>query len=282
MKELKNTSFEIKDNKTIKLGVIDLTFHRATAAVITKVFEILGFIVVRSYSLHEEAFRQLKTGDIDMVASAWLPHSHGIYKEDVEQSVATAELGVHYEPFAYWGVPHYIPQDLVDSVDDLRKPDIKVRMKKVIQGIGPGAGITRFSIQMMEEYALSEAGYSFRLGTLDDCIDAFENLVTEQAWGVVPLWQPQLLNHRHLIRPLKDPKRLLRGADNAVLLARNDRIQVFSPSELKVLANISLSNKVVSELDFLINRENKSADDAADIWLKNNPAILSAWMKPVF
>ncbi|ANF87341.1 ABC-type proline/glycine betaine transport system, periplasmic component [Pseudomonas antarctica] len=125
MKALRSANVQMTSDRVIKLGVIDLSFHRATAAVVTKIFEILGFTVERNFALHEETFRQLRAGDIDMVVSAWLPHSHGNYKKEVEQRVATVELGTHYEPFAYWGVPYYIPQQCVNSVEDLRKPDVK-------------------------------------------------------------------------------------------------------------------------------------------------------------
>jgi len=44
-----------------------------------------------------------------MIASAWLPSSHGVYKERVEEMVGTRELDLHYEPHALWGVPDYVP-----------------------------------------------------------------------------------------------------------------------------------------------------------------------------
>jgi len=72
-------------------------------------------------------------------------------------------------------------------------------MIPTIQGIGTGAGITRFSIKMMDEYKLNDAGYRFLTGTQAECVAAFENAVAEKRWVVVPLWRPQFLHNKSLL-----------------------------------------------------------------------------------
>ncbi|NVZ60747.1 glycine betaine ABC transporter substrate-binding protein [Pseudomonas gingeri] len=268
--------------RTVRLGVTDLSFHRATAALVAVVLQQMGFTVERSFALHEANFEQLRTGEIDMVASAWIPSSHGIYKARVEEVVLTRELGLHYQPYALWGVPDYVPQEELSTIEDLLQPQVLARICTTIQGIGPGAGITRFSLRMMDDYGLKAAGYSFRTGTQDECIAAFEDLVDAQRWGVVPLWQPQFLHHRHRIRDLKDPKGLLGEIDKAVLLARTDRLDIFTDAELDVLDNIRLSNAIVAELDYAINRQGKSPDQAAHDWLEAHPEALLKWKAPLF
>lgn len=255
----------------VKLGVTDLSFHRATGAVVANILERMGFNVTRSFFPHKENFERLRTGEIDMIASAWLPSSHGVYKARVEEVIATRELGLHYEPYALWGVPDYIPESEVASVADLLKPSVKKQMTPTIQGINPGAGITRFSITMMDEYQLNDAGYRFLTGTQAECVAAFEQAVTEERWVVVPLWHPQFLHNKYKIRELKDPKKLLGGKDRAVLLARQDRLeQLFTQDEITQLDHIQLSNAIVAELDYAINRENKTEDQAAQEWLDTN------------
>ena len=170
----------------------------------------------------------------------------------------------------YGGVPDYVTEEL-SSVEDLLKPEVEEKMIKVIQGIGPGAGITRFSLEMMKQYGLENAGYRFETGTQDACIAAFENAVKKKQWVVVPLWHPQFLHNTYKIRDLKDSKGLLGGKDKAVLLVRVKSLNtLFSEEEIKVLDNIKLSNAVVSHLDYLINRENKTAYQTAKEWLAIN------------
>ncbi|MDQ7988332.1 MAG: glycine betaine ABC transporter substrate-binding protein [Candidatus Dactylopiibacterium sp.] len=265
----------------LRVGVIDLSFHRATSAVVCAVLQRMGLAVVPSHALHEAVFEQLRAGEIDMVVSAWLPSSHGLYQRRVEEVVPTREFGLHYEPHALWGVPDYVPESAVSSVTDLLKPEVRERMTPLIQGIGPGAGITRFSIRMMEEYGLSAAGYRFQTGSQDDCFSAFEKAVEAGRWVVVPLWHPQFLHARHRIRELADPRGLLGSVDRAVLLARADRLGVFTPPQLQVLDNIRLSNAIVSQLDLAINRGGQTPEQAAEAWLATHPDALSRWMQPL-
>lgn len=253
--------------KTIHLGVTDLSFHRVTAALVTQVLTSLGFDVKRSYRPHQDNFAKLKAGEIDMLNSAWLPSSHGVYKTDVEQAVPLIELGLHYEPYALWGVPDYVPESDVNAVTDLLKPDVLNKMKMAIQGINPGAGISRFSQQMLIDYGLDKAGYQFFTGTEEDCFGTFERNVAQQEWFVVPLWQPQFLHHKYNIRELQDPKGLLGVVDRAVLLLRDDRAAMFTREQLDILDSLKFGNKVIAELDYQVCREGLNCDEAAKTWL---------------
>ena len=126
-------------------------------------------------------FRRYGAGDVDLLVSAWLPASHGGYLAPHETE--TLRLGVLYEPYCIWGVPDYVPIDAVASVEDLLRPDVAARMGKLVQGIHPGAGISRFSKAMIEAYGLSRAGYHFETRTEADCFDRFEAAVVAMLFG---------------------------------------------------------------------------------------------------
>lgn len=263
----------------VRLGVTDLSFHRVTAALISALLTRMGYAVERYYAPHAGNFERLRDDKIDVIASAWIPFSHGEYKRSVEEVIPTRQLGLHYEPYALWGVPDYVPAEEVSQVADLLKPEVQARMNKRIQGIGAGAGITRFSLKMMDEYGLAAAGYEFLTGSQEACIGAFEDAVKQQEWVVVPLWWPQFLHHRYHIREIKDPKGLLGGVDRAVLLAREDRLlQLFTPAQVAVLDRVRLSNQIVSELDYAVNRQGKGYDEAAEDWLAAHDELLRHWL----
>ncbi|WP_145576106.1 glycine betaine ABC transporter substrate-binding protein [Vibrio crassostreae] len=249
------------------MGVTDLSFHRTTASLVANVLKAMGFEVERIFSPHQENFEKLKTGQVDMLSSAWLPSSHGIYKAGVEEVEPLIELGLHYEPYALWGVPDYVPEEAVSEIADLLKPEVVDKMNAKIQGINPGAGITRFSIQMMKEYGLSGSGYEFFSGSEADCFDAFESAVANKEWVVVPLWKPQFLHYRYDIRELKDPKRLLGIVDRAVLLLRDDKKHLLSEEQIKMLDSLRFSNDIIAELDYKVCREGKPQDEVTRDWL---------------
>ncbi|WP_415405787.1 glycine betaine ABC transporter substrate-binding protein [Sulfurovum sp. CS9] len=255
-----------KSNKIV-LGITDLSFHRVTGAVVAHILETMGFEVEQKFALHEENFRRLKDTEIDMLASAWLPSSHGGYKSDVEKSIDLVELGLHYKPYALWGVPDYIPENEISQISDLLKPQVVKKMRKIIQGIGIGAGITRFSIKMMDEYGLKKVGYEFKTGTQDECVAAYEDAVKKKKWVIVPLWQPQFLHNTYKIRDLKEPKGLLGVVDRAVLLVNKKKLnKIFTPEQIRLLDEIILSNQAISKLDYMTNREGLSEDEAVQKW----------------
>ncbi|GAM54117.1 L-proline glycine betaine binding ABC transporter protein proX [Vibrio ishigakensis] len=59
-------------SQQINLGVTDLSFHRVTASIVSHVLTDMGFEVNRIYSPHQENFAKLKSGEVDMLSSAWL------------------------------------------------------------------------------------------------------------------------------------------------------------------------------------------------------------------
>ncbi|MFD1557506.1 glycine betaine ABC transporter substrate-binding protein [Paraburkholderia silviterrae] len=251
----------------VRLGHIDLSFHAASAAVVQRLLERAGHEVVTSAEPHEAMFRSYGARAVDMLVSAWLPGSHGAYL--APYAADTHMLGVLYEPYCIWGVPDYVPESEVATVQDLKRPDVARRMEKLIQGINPGAGISRFSVEIVREYQLDAEGYHFETGPEESCYHRFEEAVERKAWVVVPLWLPQFLHARHRIRELDEPLGLLRGRDQATLIARHACTRQFSPDLIEALTSLTLGNASVSQLDYLICREGMTPLEAADIWLKS-------------
>ena len=82
----------------LRLGVTNLSFHRATAAIVVHVLDIMGKSVQLSFADHQANFDALGRGELDLLCSAWLPHSHGIYLDKVRQNLEVRELGCIMNP----------------------------------------------------------------------------------------------------------------------------------------------------------------------------------------
>ncbi|OCS43740.1 glycine betaine ABC transporter substrate-binding protein [Ralstonia pickettii] len=249
----------------IRLVTIDLSFHHAAAGIVHAVLEQYGVNVTEVRRPHEAAFQLFREGEADLLCAAWLPGSHGVYLDAMVDPFE--RVCVLYTPFALWGVPEYVPADQVLSVADLARPEVAARMVKRIQGIGPGAGISRFSREIIDAYGLAAHGYHFENGSLDDCVSAFEQAVREQCWAVVPLWQPQYLHWTHRIRPLAEPRGLLRGMDEATLLLHASARERLPVSAVQALRALSPGNAEMTRLDFEIVREGRSALEAGRRYL---------------
>lgn len=261
--------------RPLVIGQIALSFHVASAAVVRTLLTQAGVAHTVVEQPHEKIYEMLGKGEIDMAVSAWLPGSHGAYVAPYEKDLI--KLGVLYEPYALWGVPDYVPASEVASLQDLAKPEVAARMTKLIQGIGPGAGISRFSREIVARYKLDALGYEFRNGTLDECVGAFERAVAERRWAVVPLWHPQYLHSVHRIRALNDPEGLLRGKDAATLVVRRDAGALLPPDLVARLTKLTLGNAAVAEMDFMISRDKLAPLTAAQRWMESNPRNMAAW-----
>lgn len=236
----------------IRLGYIDLSFHAASAEVVAALLRLHGHEVRMLKAPHETMFDMLGQGEVDVMASAWLPASHERYLAPIREQMR--ELTVLYQPYCIWGVPDYVPAEVLSSVDDLRKPEVLARMRPIIRGINPGAGISRFSVAMMEAYGLSQHGYRFQSGTEEDCFGAYERAVADGEWVVIPLWHPQFLHARHRIRALVEPKGMLGGTDAATLMMRRDAEGKLAPATIRALEGLYLGNDVVTAIDAAITK----------------------------
>ncbi|MGF1427000.1 glycine betaine ABC transporter substrate-binding protein [Kitasatospora sp. LaBMicrA B282] len=257
---------------TITVGTIALSFHRATAAVIRRVLEAHGHRVESVEAPHEQLFRLQAEGEVDVLVSAWLPSSHGGYLSAYRDRAHL--LAPHYHPYCVWAVPPYVPVDAVREVADLARPEVAARMTRTIDGINPGAGISRFSARMVTAYGLDRAGYSFTPGTEAGFIARVERGIAEREWFVIPLWRPQYLNRRHDLRALTEPEGLLGTVDAAAPVIHRPSLARIHPQALARLDALRLGNDGVEELDGWINADGLTPLAAADRYLAAHPQLV--------
>lgn len=259
----------------LKYGQIALSFHVAAAGIVKEMLEQDGVKLEVHEAPHKILYAEFAKKEVDMVCASWLPGSHSVYIDPIKRDVI--KLGVLYEPYTLWGVPEYVPESEVKEVADLLKPQVASKMTKLIQGINPGAGISRFSQEIVKEYGLDKVGYHFEHGSQQDCFSAFEQAVKEKRWVVVPLWHPQYLHHRYKIRELVEPKGLLRSKDEATILIQSRAMGKLPQSTIEWLNRIHLGNAAVAELDYMTQVKKMSVSDAAKDWLNRHPEKVKEW-----
>lgn len=269
---------EVPERRQIVLGQVSLSFYAVTGAVVQEVLERLGHTVLVREGPHEAMFPLLVSGEIDLMAAAWLPEGHAAYwaryGANAEQ-VATLYEGARF----FWAVPDYVPAAEVASIADLAKPAVAAKMIKSIQGIGTGAAITTLSQQAVRAYGLDDAGYSLRPGPAREWIAAYEEARAQRRWIVFPTWAPQYLNRDGKLRPLRDPQGVLGGISHAALVAPRERLQAFGPPLYTVLKRISLGLDGVTEMDYLVNVGGLTPREAARQWMRKNEDRVAGWLR---
>ncbi|PNV31897.1 glycine/betaine ABC transporter substrate-binding protein [Streptomyces sp. DH-12] len=256
---------EYRNDAIVTVGNIALSFHRAAAAVTRRILEKHGHQVRSVEAPHERVFRLQEEDAVDVLVSAWLPSSHDIYLSRYTDRVRV--LTPHYEPYCVWAVPPYVPEEAVGEVADLLRPEVAERMTTTIQGINPGAGISRFSARMVREYGLDRAGYGFMPGTEIDFVARLDRGVADREWFVVPLWRPQYLNRLHGLRTLAEPKGLLGTVDGAAPVITHEALDRIDPAAVAELDALHLGNEGVEEIDSLISVDGLTPLEAADRFL---------------
>lgn len=262
--------------RPVILGQVSLSFYAVTGAVVHAVLERLGHTVEVRHGLHEQMFPMLGDGSIDLMAAAWLPEGHVSYWERYGRSaveVATLYDAAHF----FWAVPAYVPADIVQSIEDLKKPDVANRMNRQIQGIGSGAGISQLSQKAVTAYGLDQLGFRFQPGTQEQWIDRCEAAMQAGEWFIFPTWAPQFLNRDDQLRPLADPKSILGCMNRAVLASPATRWAELPDATRAVLQRVQLSIDAVTEMDWLVNKQQSSPRAAAARWMHAHPAQTEPW-----
>lgn len=289
---------------TIRQGRIDLSFHQVVGEVFAYVLSDPRLLTGTSEALpkvsievdsapHSEAFTILQNNETDILIG-WFDGSHGTYIEPFRDDIVVlgdtrfegmTPTPAIYSPYCIWAVPSYVPEEIVPDVPTLADPSVAARFNAddghTIQGINPGAGISRFSQEMIEAYNLAPQGWQFKSGTQDDCFSRVARYIEKEDWFVVPLWHPQYLHAMYDLRALAEPKGLLRPVDEARLVLSKKFLSKFTDNQrialLDVVGRVTLGNDAVTLMDKYVHVDKLSYYDAAHRWIRDNQALVDSW-----
>ncbi|HVY07332.1 MAG TPA: glycine betaine ABC transporter substrate-binding protein [Burkholderiales bacterium] len=266
-------------SRFVNLGHVDLSIYEVTAAVVQNVLERLRYNVAVKKGSHVEMYPLLEKGEIDVFVAAWLPGAHAAYWEQVKDRAVIATT-LYEDARLFWAVPDYVPASEVRSVEDLRKPSVSAKMQKEIRGTRPDSGLVIGSKKVMEEYKLADDGYQLATGSAAEWSANFDRNIAARNWFVMPLYQPNYLNRVAKMRVLEEPKQLLGGADKAYLVLSKDFYATLDKHTWKTLQRMALSNKAVTEMDYLVNVKKLDAQYAARNWMAAHPDTVNYWLQP--
>lgn len=265
---------------TIVLGRIDESFYQAAAAVVANILNRLGHNVKVIDGTHTEAYNAVGEGNVDLCVAFWLPEGHAaVWKrlQDRVEEVSTLYTGARF----FWAVPKYVPVEAVRSIGDLAKPEVAARMNKTVRGLSLDTTITTASQKAIKEYGLDRQGYELIPGSFDNWKASLIQAEAAQQWAVIPLWQPYYFNQLYRLRPLEEPKNLLGGVNRVVLAAHRGVSEQLPKQTLKVLARLRLDIAAITAIDYAINMNGKTPEEAAEDWLSDNAALVNTWFVDV-
>lgn len=211
-------------------------------------------------------------GDLDAMMMAWLPETHADYFAKVKDKVTT--LGTVYDGAKLgWVVPKYIPEDAIASIEDLKKDDVKQKLRGRIEGIDPGAGLTRLSEKAVKEYALD--GYKLQISSEAGMLTTVDRAIRKEDWFVATSWSPHWMFGKYELRYIDDPKGALGKAEHVNVLAQKD----FEKDNPEVAGFLSRMKLPIGDLEAaMFSAQEASYDEAVDKYIADHPEQIKAWL----
>ncbi len=263
-----------QDNaKTIKLGWAAWSDAEFVTKLAAKVIEDkLGSKVELVQTDVAPLYQGVSRGDLDAMMMAWLPETHADYFKRVEDKVET--LGSVYEGAKLgWVVPAYVPQDAINSIEDLKKDDVKEKLGATVQGIDPGAGLTRLSEAAIKEYGLD---YKLQISSEAGMLTTVDRDMRSEKWFVATAWSPHWMFGKYKLRYIDDPKGALGAAEHVDVLARKG----FKEDNPDAAAFLSRMKLPLDELEAaMFDAQETSYEQAVEKYIADHPERVKAWLE---
>lgn len=269
---------QAKDDNTLNIGAIAWEESLAIADLLQHVVRTeLEFNVEVTNPNAGVAYEAVANGDLDLFLESWQPMTQANYLEKYKV-IDFADFGPMYEEAKLtWAVPAYVPEDMLSSVEDLAKPEVKEKLDGEITGIDPGAGIMNISDDMMDEYdALS--GYELLEGSGAAMQASLKDAIMNDEWIVVTLWQPHSAYGRFDLRNLKEPKNMLGEEERIHMLGRTDFVADFPSKVSQFISRFYLPIGMVNNLSAMYSN---MGEGAGAKWANEHPEIVDYWINGV-
>jgi glycine betaine/proline transport system substrate-binding protein len=214
--------------------------------------------------------------ELDLYIEAWLPLTHETYWDRVSSSVC--DFGPMYEDASLgWAVPNYIPKDVLNSVEDMDKEEVKKKCGGRIVGIDPGSGLMQHSALMMKQYPELE-GWKLVEGSDAAMSAELKRSMQRKEWLIVTLWRPHHAFARFDIRYIEEPKKILGYEERSHMLGREDFMSVFPNKVSRFCTRFTMPIDVVDDITNMYQDNEKTA---APKFVKKYPELVNYWLNGI-
>lgn len=213
----------------------------------------------------DKAYKELSSGEHDLMLNAWLPETHSEYYKQYEKNLTLA--GIVYED-AKTGL--LVPEEAeIENIEDIKE------YTDTIYGIQATAGITLKTQLAIEAYELDvhlkEENEEKMLQILDEKHKRREPVV-------ITGWKPHLIFSRYELKFLEDPKDIFPKSEKIYTVVNTD----FSARDKVLMEFFSRFNLTQKQILSLIKqvRSNPLGEEAgAKEWIKDNRLLVSKWVR---
>ena len=215
-------------------------------------------------------YESVARGDLDLMLMAWLPGTHRDYWSRVRDRVL--DLGPMYSGRLGWVVPDYVPETVLNNIEQLKDSALAARFDNRVQGIDPGSGLNQASLEALKRYGLKDVDLVASSSAAMAAVLA--QAISEKRWMIATSWTPHWMFARYNLRFLKDPNGVFGGTERIHAVARQG-LDRRAPSVTAFLSRFHLPENDLDGL--LLQAQQQSAEEAVAGYLERNPARVTYW-----
>ena len=215
-------------------------------------------------------YESVARGDLDLMLMAWLPGTHRDYWSRVRDRVL--DLGPMYSGRLGWVVPDYVPDTVLNNIEQLKDSALAARFDNRVQGIDPGSGLNQASLEALKRYGLKDVDLVASSSAAMAAVLA--QAIDEKRWMIATSWTPHWMFARYNLRFLKDPDGVFGGTERIHAVARHG-LDRRAPSVTAFLSRFHLPDSDLNGL--LLQAQEQSAEEAVAAYLERNPARVTYW-----
>lgn len=264
---------------TIRLGQLDLGCGTIFAALITELIWMSGYSVELVDGEEARLFEQVGKGDLDILASAILPHHHAALYAPIAARTETLATACE-DAGSTWLVPEQIPASLATSMTDLRDPALRERLHSTQICVPANTPLAEVTFRVFNRYDLGIAGYTLSLVSTSDWMRRLQRSRAMGIWAVFPTWRPHWVLSAGGMRQLTDPLEVQPRGDKALLIAHRTLAQRIDPETLHRITHFRLSSAELVEMGRMIDMDAMTSTEVAEQWLVQNAARVAGWTRP--
>lgn len=268
--------------KNVKLGAVNWTDVTATTAITQVVLESLGYKVKETTASQQIVLASLADKKLDVYLGYWQPTMQVVarpYLDKKQIDLITPPLIVDAQ--STMAVPDYVYEGGLKSFDDIAK--FKDKLGNKIYVLEPGSGANRITGELIKANKFGLEGFSMVESSEAAMLTAVKRAVARKEWVVFFAWKPHPMNLQiegmKYLAGSQDAFGANEGASTVSALTA-DGYSEKCPNVGKLVHNLNFSSDDVSKVMASI-LDRKKPEDAAKLWLKDNPAVLDQWLAGV-
>ncbi|WP_261396652.1 choline ABC transporter substrate-binding protein [Halomonas sp. DP5Y7-2] len=261
-----------------EVGWTDIT---ATTALTTQVLQAMGYETRIDTVSVPIAYSGMKNGDFDVFLGNWMPSMASISDPYVEQGDVD-RLGANLEGAKYTlAVPQYVHDAGVTSVADLAQHADKFDSE--LHGIEAGNDGNELIQQMIDDDAFGLGDWSLVDSSEAGMLAELRARVPDESWMVFLGWEPHPMNTNFDMAYLEGADDYFGPDLGGATVYTNTRAGYSEscPNVGALLDNLSFTLEMENQLMGSIMDDGVAPEEAAQDYLKANPALLEAWLEGV-